>query len=248
MKKMLSIMLAAFLVFSCNTFAFASESTNVDIEYEAAVAEIMKTYQVNPDAANTALAELDTILLEEPSVQEYTCDDTITRGINPTDYIFSVYSFKRGDSPTYYLQWMVESNRDEWYSGPPDYVSLEWDSNYASYYSSNGDGEISSVQERKTGIVLFNVQDRDLDDGKYTYGTVRVTPKKRGTMEFGSKYVHTYTGLLVTGTASYSFSPSLSLSSKGEFTLGVEANYGFSVSLSGQAKKWQIWTDNALYI
>lgn len=249
MKKVFAMILAVTLTLGCSPFVFAAERDTQDEDYHAAVAKIMTTYQEDPDAAKAALAELDTVLLEEPIIQGYSGDRAVTRGIDPTDYDLSVYAFKRGGSAIYYLQWLVKSNRDEWFEATLDYVSLEWNAKMASYYASNGDGVISTVRDRNIGIVLFNVQDGDLDKGESTYGTVEVMPSGRGTMEFGSKYVHTYTGVDISaGTASYSFSPSASLSASGEMSLGIAGNYGFSVTVTGRTKKWQIWADNALYL
>lgn len=246
MKKLISMILVAILMLGCNTFVFAAESSTQDNEYEAAVAKIMSTYRTDPEAAKKALADLDTVLLEEPRIEEHSVNNDGMRGINPTDYVLSVYSFKRGGSSIHYLQWMVESKRDEWFSGPLDYVSIEWDTGYASYYLSNGDNTHSTVQGRNTGIVLFNVQDGDLKKGEYSYGTVQVKPIKSGWLEFGSKYVHTYTELVASGTASYSFAPSASISASGDFSLGLSSTYGFTVSVTGNTSKWQIWSDNAV--
>lgn len=179
MKKLISMMLAATIIsLSCGSFVFAKESPKPDEEYEAAVAGIMATYQEDPEAAKVALAELDTTLVQEPTVQEYPGDNAVTRGIDPTDYVLSVYAFKRGGSAKYYLQWSVEALRDEWFEASLDYVSLEWDARNASYYLSNGDGVFSTVRDRHTGIVLFNVQDGDLHDGDFAYGTVQVMQKR----------------------------------------------------------------------
>lgn len=246
MKKIISIILIAVFMFGCNTIAFATESSIQDDEYEAAVAQIMSTYWADPDAAKEDLANLDTVLIEEPTVEEHYTNNGGMLGIQPTDYELSVYSFKRGNSRIYYLQWMIQSKRSEWFSGPLDYVSIEWDTGYASYYLSNGDGTYSTVQGKNTGIVLFNVQDGDLKNGEYTFGTVQVDPKKSGWLEFGSKYVHTYTSIVATGSASYSFAPSASISASGDFSLGLSSTYGFTVNVSGTTSKWQIWADNAV--
>lgn len=99
------------------------------------------------------------------------------------------------------------------------------------------------LQGQKTPMNAANVQDGDLKKGDYSYGTVQVKPIKSGWLEFGSKYVHTYTGFAVTGTASYSFSPSASFSASGDISLGLTSTYGFTVSVTGHAQKWQIWSD-----
>ena len=246
MKKiisMLTVISILFGVFTCSASAATLDMT--DKEYEAAVAEIMSNYQTDPDAAILALSQLDTTLIDEPQITEYYSEGK-ARGTSPSDYTHTVYSFKRGGSNVYYLQWSLTANKSEAFPGPLDYCSLEWDNSYASYYLSSGDDVMTTVQARNTGIVLFNVEDSDLDKGEYTYGTVQVTPTKSGWMEFGSKFVHTYTSLLVSGSASYSFAPSATLNSLGVATLGVSGNYGFTVNVSSTTNEWQIWTDNAV--
>lgn len=246
MKKFISMLTAISIlcgVLTCSVSAATPSMT--DKEYEAAVAEIMSNYQADPDAAKLALSQLDTTLIGEPQITEY-YSESVTRGTSPSDYTHTVYSFKRGGSKIYYLQWSLTANESESFPGPLDYCSLEWDNSYASYYLSSGDDVMTTVQAKNTGIVLFNVEDSDLDKGEYTYGTVQVTPKKSGWMEYGSKFVHTYTSLLVSGSATVSFSPSPSLSSQGESTLGVSGNFGFTVNVGSQTKQWQIWADNAV--
>ena len=105
---------------------------------------------------------------------------------------------------------------------------------------------MTTVQARSTGIVLFNIEDGKLDKGEYTFGTVQVLPTQSGEMEIGSKFVHTYTSLLLSGSASYSFAPSETINSTGEFTLGVTTNYGFTVSVGTMTNQWQIWADNTI--
>lgn len=185
--------------------------------------------------------------MQEPKVTNYSVNGEIsTYGINPSDYSQSVYSFSRGNSTQQYLQWTINSNRTEVFSGPLDYVSIEWDTKYASYYSSSGDGSMTTVQGRNTGIVLFNVEESKLKSGTYTYGTVQVTPNgKSGWMNYGSKYVHTYTDLVGSGSASFEYKPSASLSS-GDFSLGLSYTFGFTVNISSHTNKWQIWADNAV--
>lgn len=246
MKKIISLLAVISIllgIFTCS--ASAATVTMTDAEYEAAVAEIMSGYKNDPEAAVQALAQLDTTLIEEPQITEYYSGNN-ARSTSPSNYTHTVYSFKRGGSNVYYLQWSLSANKSEIAPGPLDYCSLEWDNSYASYYLSSGDDVMTTVQERKTGIVLFNIEDKKLDKGEYTYGTVQVKPKKSGWMEYGSKYVHTYTSLLVSGSATYSFSPSATLNSLGVATLGVTGNYGFTVNVSSQTNQWQIWTDNAV--
>lgn len=200
----------------------------------------MENYQKDPQAAKAALAQLDTVLIGEPQVTEHIPNGPQTRKINPSDYTFQVHSFKRGNSSNFYLQWQIVSKKTELLSGPLDFVSIEWDTHVASYYSSNGDSNMSTVQGKNTGIVLFNVEDNKLKNGKSTYGTVQVTPIKKATLNFGSKYVHTYTSFIFGGSASYSFSPSASLDAAGIPSLGLSYTYGFKVNVSSNTSQWQL--------
>ena len=133
---------------------------------------------------------------------------------------------------------------------PLDKISIEWDTKYADYYVSNGDSNISSVADRKTGIVLFNIEDKKLKKGEFATCIVQVTPKQSNVwLEFGSKYVHNYTTvILLNGEASYSFAPSSSLSSSGEASLGLTYTYGFKMTFGASTKGWQLWADNAVYL
>ncbi|MDE6386164.1 MAG: hypothetical protein K2L36_08505 [Eubacterium sp.] len=250
MKKVISFVLFLSILMCSSILAYANDNSYNE-EYDASVAEIMKTYQENPDAALAALEELDTVLLDEPTVTEYTSSNNgiSTYATNPTDYTFSVYSYKRAGSTIYHLQWLLQTNKKESSPGPLDFVSLEWDTACASYYLSKGDGEISTVKATNTGIVLFNVQDKDLKKGGSTFGTVQVNPTKRNTtLKYGSKFIHTYTSLSLSGSASYSFSPSASVSASGDASLGLSYTMGYTVNLGTKTNKWQLWTDNAVKI
>lgn len=247
MKKIISMLLAA-IVFLSVVPAFAEEEGPNDLFGQ--VAEIMSHYAEDPVSANTQLAELQVVLDGEPHSVDYinpSIKETSQKGINPTDYTLSVYSFSRGGS-LHYIQWEIESNRAEWFYQPLDYVSIEWDTHVASYYSSSGDSTISTVQGTNTGIVLFNVEDQKLKKGKMSYGTVGVHADQNGALNYGSKYVHTYSDFLVTGTASTSYSPSFNLLQSGDFSLGLTYTFGFTVNVSTQTSKWQIWADNTTWI
>lgn len=249
----------------CSTSSvFANEYEQEDNyeteEYEAQLASIMTTYTNNPEAACDALSEIGAVLLSEPIVVEYTCSESgilrikpsnSTLGTNPTDYTLSVYASQKADDfDIIYLQFFIYSYRDEWFSGPLDFASIEWDTQYASYYLSNGDSNMSTVQGRSNGIVLFNIQDNKLDNGTYTYGTVRVRKiyGQHGEMEFGTKFVHTFKKLLLTGSVSTSFSPSIDLQNSGEYSLGLTYTYGYVVNYDFNTDVWQLWNDNAVFL
>lgn len=208
------------------------------------IATIMQAYFDDPESAKAALLAIDVTLLDEPRLVSHQSETE--RALDPTDYTLTVYSAQRAGSKNTYLMWSIHANKNEWLPGPLDYVSIEWDTQYASYHSSTGDGEFSTVQGRSDGIVLFNVQDQDLDKDDYTYGYVIVSPKKSGWMEYGSKFVHTYTKYIIGGSASASFAPSVSIGANGEASLNLEYTMGFTVTLGVNTGQWQLWDDNAV--
>lgn len=250
MKKIIAIICSLVLLICSAVPAFSAEASFNEEAYEAAVAEIMKNYQENPEAALEALEELDTVLLGEPSITEYSENnngDINTFATKPSDYTFSVYAFKRGNSANYYLQWNLTANKAEILPGELDLASLEWDTAYAKYYLSNGDNTISTVKGKNTGIVVFNIEDSKLKKGTLTYGTVQVTPLKRGELEFGSKFVHTYSVISIEAASlNFSYVNSKTLKDRGEDSLGRSYTFGFTVSVSGKTKEWSRWVDNAV--
>lgn len=245
MKKV-SILITFLLVFSSVLQVSAANIPMPDTEYEAQVADILASYSNDPEAAREALAELDTVLVSEPSIVAYGSNSN-GRGTSPSDYELTVSAYKRGNSNRFYLQWLLIANANEWFEGPLDYVSLEWDTAYGSYYLSSAGGEGCTVQGREAGIVLFNVEDNQLGNGDYVFGTVQVEPISGGWLEFGSKFLHTYTSFAVSGSASYSFVPSASISQTGA-SLGLSYTNSFTVNVSTTTNKWQIWADNAVNI
>ena len=242
MKK-ISILLAILLVMSSALQVSAAEIPMNETEYEARVAEILVSYAENPEAAKRALAEIDTELVSEPTLVE--CGgNAVARGTYPSDYDLTVSSFKRSNSTRIYMQWILTANAEEEFVGPLDYVSLEWDTAYGTYYLSSAGGTGCTVQGRDAGIVLFNVEDDKLTVGSYVYGTVQVTPIATGWMEFGSKFVHTYTTTDVSGSATFSYTPSISTTG----SLGLSYTNSFTVNVSNSTGNWQRWVDNAVNI
>ncbi len=242
--KALSILVVLALVLSCLTPVSAVETSTNDAEYEAQVAAILATYTDNPEAAKQALREIDTTLISEPSIVQYN-NNSKERGTSPSSYELSVASTKRSNSNRVYLTCLLKVNATEWYPGPLDFMSLEWDTAYGTYYSSSTSGNGCTVQGRDAGIVLFNIEDDNLSSGSYVYGTVQVEPISTGWMEYGSKFVHTYTSFNISGSASCSFTPSASVSGAGG-GLGLAYTMTYLVNVSSSTSQWQIWADNAV--
>lgn len=242
MKK-LSILLAILLVMSSVMQVSAAVVPASNQEYEERVAEILVSYAEDPEEARRALEELDTELIAEPTLVK--CgNNSFARGTSPSDYDLTVTAFKRSNSTRIYMQWILVANEEEVFVGPLDYVSLEWDTAYGTYYSTSTGGDGCTVQGRDAGIVLFNVEDDKLSEGSYVYGTVQVTPIALGWMEFGSKFVHTYTSTNISGSATYSYTPSISATG----SLGLSYTNSYTVNVSSSTSSWQRWVDNAVNI
>ena len=245
--KYVAFALSVFLMFSIISFTRADAANSNRVDYEDQVAEIMKTYSSDPVAAQLALEEIDTELVSLPTtVSHY--NNANSRGTSPTDYTLQVYSFKKTGSSVIYLQWLLTANAREWLPGPLDYVSLEWDTDYASYYLSSGDSEFSTVKGRSAGIVLFNLEDDVLRKGDSTYGTVQVYRSQSGWMDIGSKFTHTYTAISIDGSANTSYQSSATIAANGGYSLNLGHTDGYIVNIGTSTSSWELWTDNAIQI
>lgn len=123
-----------------------------------------------------------------------------------------------------------------------DFVSIEWDTAHATYYSSSGDSTYSTVRGRSTGIVLFNLEDDKLKAGDSAIGTIQVTPIVAGTMEYGSKFTHTYTATETTSTASHQFVVGIT----DPDSLNLSYTYTYTVTTNEVTRQWELWQDNAV--
>ena len=239
-----ALILALLLLFCQAIPAFAEEQSDPDMEYEMAVAETIRDYRHDPEGVVRRLAALDTELVGEPAVKEHhTAPENAARKTAPSDYTLTVYAFKRGNSDNYYLQWALDCDKRELRPGALDYVSLEWDTACADYYTSSSDGAFSSVCARSTGIVLFTLEDDALRVGDSAVGTVQVTPRVAGEMEYGSKFTHTYNQGIHTSTASYQFNTSRAGTGK---TFGIGYTYTYSITTNAETAQWNLWRDNAV--
>ena len=245
-KRMATAFLGVLMLLSCIMPAMAAESQEMnDEDFDMAVAEAMRGYDFDPEGTKDALAELDATLIGEPTKVEYSsnADEGVSlMSTLPSNYELVVYSIKRGNSSNYLLQWRLDCNKTETSPGTVDYISIEWDSARANYYSSSGDSKYSKVQGRNAGIVLFNVEDENMTAGTWSVGTVYVTPTKSGAMEIGSKYTHTYTRTSVTGSASSSFV----ISANATTGLGLTYTYTYTITTTGSMESWMLWADNTI--
>ena len=245
MKKWSALVLSLLMLLSQIASVSAEEPNSDDAEYELAVAAIMRDYWNDPEGTANRLAELDTELVGEPTVESHYAEaGNMTRATSPTDYTLSVYSFKRGNSSNYYLQWSLDCNKRELRPGALDYVSLEWDTACADYYTSSGDGAFSSVSSRSTGIVLFTLEDDALRVGDCAIGTMQVTPTVAGEMEYGCKFAHTYNKSTISVGQ---VTPQFNLTrAGGEKTFGIGYTSTFSLTITSDTVMWDMWRDNAV--
>jgi uncharacterized membrane protein len=252
MKKLISVLTIFSMLFSLFSVLACADARkysadvrkNSEEQFEANIVEIMSGYSLNKTTAQNKLDELEVDLVAVPKTITYTGNTKLY----PSSYELTIYVTKRHGSNIYYLQWIVKALSTEPYPDDLDYVSMEWDTAYASYYSSSGDSSYSTVAGRRTGVVVFNLEDDRLTSGKQSYGTVRVSKIKSGAMDFGSKFTHTYTKKNQTGTATFSFSPSSEITSNGEYGLGLSYTYSYSVQTTSQERKWTLWEDNTVTI
>lgn len=246
-KSLATILCIVFLLTSAfSTYAYATAADLSDPEFQRLIVEIMLNYENDPQATRDELATLGIELLQEPSITHYTHNGNGIQpyGINPTDYDLSVYAVSQKTATNVHILWSVNSNRSEWFSGPLDFASIEYDSNVGSYKASDGDDAITTVQGKNTGVVVFNVEDSKLSKGTYAYGSVNVTVPRGKRLHFGCRYVHTYTSFLVSGSASYEFKPSTSVNFNGTGSLGLSYTMGMQVSVATNTSKWERWLDN----
>jgi len=71
MRRSAALVFALLLLFCQAIPAFAEEQSDPDMEYEMAVAEIIRDYRHDPEGVVRRLAALDTELVGEPAVKEH---------------------------------------------------------------------------------------------------------------------------------------------------------------------------------
>ncbi|MGF9891312.1 hypothetical protein ABEX78_21870 [Priestia megaterium] len=160
---------------------------------------------------------------------------------NPTKIWMGVYSAKRGGQGYYHLGVGWQNKETEKNPATLDVVSIEWDPKYGKFYtaSSTGDGITTKRDgsKRDKGVYLFNVNDskKKFD----SYATVQVTPKKKGWLEYGSKYTHTYStkSKSTTGQSGIGFSKD-----------GSNGGYSYSVTKTTSVSSWPKYDENAVLI
>lgn len=158
------------------------------------------------------------------------------------DVDLTLYSSHRGTEPYYYLTAGVTSkvylNAE---AGSEDLISVEWDPAAAEYYDTTT-GQYTTYMDgskRAKGIVLFNLQDKNLRKGEYAYASVRVKRKTGSKLDFQTKYVHTFD--------TTNFTWSIGGNVEYEQSTGIKGGMSFSVSGEAKQKSWQRFADNTLY-
>ena len=219
-----------------------NHQTSSEADY-AKVSKIMVNYSKDKAAAKKELKKLGYELVSEPEVTTLNARPTseITPSfVSPSSFTLSVYSFKKAGQSLTSLQFTLQTSQKEYSPGPLDYVSLEYNQNLASYYTSAGDGNITTVQGRGTGIVTFNLEDSKLTSTNYTYGTVNILPRTPGsTLEYGSKYCHTYK---TTSSSGGTIGGALNLS---PLPSNISGGGSFEVNLVTAVECFYLWADNA---
>lgn len=170
-----------------------------------------------------------------------------TMSLDPSDYsTFVIYSAHRGHDV--YTRILVNLIQDSWAPketnpGTLDVLSIEWDPAVAKYYSYTA-GDFVTYRDgskKANGLVLFNLEDKNMTYGSEAYAGVYVTPKVSGAeVEIGSKFTHTYTATSTTSTTE-----SISI---GFSTAGPTGGYTYTANSSTVNLTWDRYTDNAFII
>jgi hypothetical protein len=184
--------------------------------------------------------ELVGVEFEEMDKEELGTIEIMGTITDPSDIPLSVYSTKRSTQSYWHLTSSWDAVTWESNHATLDVVSVEWDPAYGSYYSSSvpTDGVVTKKDgsQRLKGIYTFNVNDDAFTfDG---WAAVQVKRVKSGTLEFASKYTHTYstTTTSKTGAASISYD-----------SAGIAGGYTYSVTSTSSVESWEQYEDNALY-
>lgn len=169
-----------------------------------------------------------------------------TMSLYPSDYTtFNIYSAHRGnDTFTRILVNLIQGDftATEPHPGTLDVISVEWDPTVAKYYSySEGDFVTYRDGSKKAnGLVVFNLEDKNMTYGSTAYAGVYVTPIVSGAeVEIGSKFTHTYTSTSTTTTESISIGFSVA---------GPTGGYTYTATSSTVNLTWDRYTDNAFVI
>ena len=248
MKKITSILIILAITILNPMFVFAADIATemTEQEFLDSVAEIMHNYNADPEEAIGRLARIDAYLEGEPQSTTFEAPNTSnSRAFQPSNYTITLYHAKRGtDGKTHYLMWELDRTFAlELNSNPLDFISLEWDTTYASYHSANADGVITTLKGRDVGIVLFNIEDNHFNDVDYAYGSVRVTRVQSGDMLFGAKYTHTYISFGLTGTVTSSFDAGASILANSIPGFNISASKGYTIAVTGKTVYWELYAD-----
>ena len=218
-----------------------NELSNVNI-YEMNDDEFINMVMSYVNNSDKSFEEIQKDLLDIGVVIEKKEDDASNRSV-PSDVDHSVYVTKKALEVYYYITASVHCvpRGVSAESGGLDVISVEWDTNYASYYTTSV-GSYTTYMDgsrRNSGIVLFNIDDSKLSYNQFTTATVKVKPKKSGWMDVASKYVHTYNVTNYTwsigGTISYSSG-------------GLGGSFTFNISGTPAQNSWQLYADNSAQI
>jgi hypothetical protein len=120
---------------------------------------------------------------------------------------YSIYSFNRSGSSYPYIQAYISYSATPTDTGTYDLLSVEWDATSSTFYDYSISSSVSlrSSAYKNSGMMVFNVVDRNIYAGNYVYATVRVRPEKTTTMEVHSRYTRTYTTSTSTSTTTANF-------------------------------------------
>lgn len=243
-KKLFVFSLLLACVFSINVSASSTEVYgSTEEEINAMSHEEFMDYIASVITLEVPFDELQENLEKVGVTITRSEDNQNTRASISSDASLMVYSSKRAGTLYYYLSACVTANKSLASDcGVEDLISIEWDPNMASYYSNSATTNTTYMDgsKRSKGVILFNVQDKNLTAGSTAICSAMVTPKKSGTLEYGSKYVHTYT------KTDYSWNVGVNISYSEDS--GATGGGTYNVTGTPASYSWQLYQDNAVTV
>ncbi len=214
-----------------------------DKDFDKLMHDVVLENKYQPEALKDILEEVD-VEFQAPQLQK---NSISLLAIDSHQIKLNSYSTKRATDSYYRLNISWTSSILEARPATYDTVSIEWEPKKATYFGNSHSTATNKNpvtpkdgSKRSKGIYLFNSQDKSnatLDGYAVVY--VKPTSAKGSTLEFGSKYAHTYgvTSSTVTGEASIGYSPSERFSGGLSFSVDSETNVA----------KWGRYADNTLF-
>ena len=234
------IAVTVFSMFNSNSYA-----EELDTSYDSQTSIIYNTLD-KYDNENEIANELSTHNIELIEIKQYSDDGLTPYHLNPSDFVYSLVTAKDKLTGNLIITAKIDPKINELFSGPLDYVSIEWNPSKATYVASTGDNEIITVADasksRDNGIVVFNFEDNRIFGWTKTYCSVILKNVKNDFM-CGSKFIHTYVDWGFSFSCNINLLPAIEVSSS---SIKVESALTLGITATSNVKSWQRWIDTTI--